>query len=328
MSLKKIEKPFFSLAPMAGISTYPFLSQCMEFGAEPAWMPMVHTDMVLNNWTETRKIIGLEPYGQPGTKSEKKKSQIVQLAGSSPDEFVKAVKVIEKNNIKPLSFDINAGCPDKNIVKSGCGGALLKEPEKVIEIIKSIRNTTRIPVSIKTRAGFTSPKDIYNLAPDLVRAGVAMITVHPRTVSQKYGGTADRKIVSDVKKELRKTRCLVVGSGDVKSWQEAILYQKEVGCDGLLIGRGALGRPWIFTEIKKRKEYDSSLDEIKKLVLDLSEKHYNIWGNRGIVEARKHYGWYFKGFRGAKEIRSELMTASTLTDVKKIIKKTKSKESL
>ncbi len=321
MSLDKIEKPFFSLAPMAKISTYPFLSQCMEFGAEPAWLPMVHTDMVLNNWTEVQKIIGPESYYQSGIKNGKERSRIVQLVGSSPNGFIKAVRIIEKNNINPLSFDINAGCPDKNIVKSGAGGALLKEPKKVVEIVKSIKNSTKTPVSVKTRAGFTNPKDVYGLALDLARAKVAMITVHPRTVSQKYEGRANRKIVADVKKELKKTRCLVVGSGDVRSWQEATAYREEVGCDGLLIGRGALGKPWVFFEIKRGKEYKPGLDEIKRLVLDLSKKYYEIWGNRGIVEARKHYGWYFRGFKGAKKLRSKLMTASTLMDVEEIIKK-------
>ena len=301
--------PFWVLAPMANITTYPFASQCIKYGADLAWTPMVHTDTVLNNWEESCKIIDFKGV----------KNYIIQLVGSEPEKFAESIKTIEKHGLKPLGFDINAGCPDKNIVKSGCGGALLKKPELVIDIARACKKATKIPISVKTRAGYDNLTDIYNLTPALIEVGISMITIHPRTVKQGYTGSADWSIVKDVKCLLFSANCLVVGSGDIKTWREAIEKQKESNCDGVMIGRGALGHPWIFEEMKKQSNLEPPLVTIKELVLDLTRKADQIWGNHGITESRKHFAWYFRGFDGAKELRVKLMDCDTLADVIKAL---------
>lgn len=342
----EVTTPFFALAPMANITTYPFASQCVKYGADIVWTPMVHTDTVLNNWDETHKIIDFEHpschFDQteclPASGGEKTAGKnrslgklettnmegvsnyIIQLVGSEPEKFAESIKIIEKHGLRPFSFDINAGCPDKNIVKSGCGGALLKTPELIIDIIKACQKATKIPISVKTRAGYDNLTDILDLAPYLTKAGVSMITVHPRTVKQGYTGSADWGIVKDVKCLLANANCLVVGSGDIKTWQEATEKQKETNCDGVMIGRGALGHPWIFEEIKKQADIDLPVAKIKELAIDLARKADQIWGNHGITESRKHFAWYFRGFEGAKELRIDLMRAETLEDVVKILK--------
>lgn len=309
--IQELQKPFFALAPMANITTYPFASQCVEYGADLVWTPMVHTDTVINNWDETQKIIGFKEVD----------NFVIQIVGSEPEKFAQAIKIIELKGLNPLSFDINAGCPDKNIVKSGCGGALLKTPDKIIEIVKAMQSATdhRVPVSVKTRAGYDNLTDIYELAPRLIEAGISMLTVHPRTVKQGYTGSADWAVVEGVKRKLKSGKCLIVGSGDVKTWQEAIVRQEETGCDGVMIGRGALGHPWIFKEVKERRDLVVGGEETKRLALDLATKTDAIWGDYGILEARKHFAWYFKGFDGAKELRTKLMSAETFVDVKKIL---------
>lgn len=301
-----LKTPFYALAPLANITTYPFASQCSAYGADLVWTPMVHTDTIINNWPEAAKILDFKDL----------KYFLIQLVGSEPENFAEAIKIIEKNGLEPLGYDLNAGCPDKNIVKSGCGGCLMKEPEKIAAIVRSMKAATGRPISVKTRAGFDNLSDIYELADRLAREGVWLLTVHPRTVKQAYAGKADWQVIKKLKSQ---QEMLIAGSGDVTSWQEAIRRQAETHCDGILIGRGALGKPWIFDEIKSGKDHRYTLHEIKRLVLDLADKANEIWGDQGIIESRKHFAWYFRGFEGAKETRISLMAATTLKDVEKVL---------
>ncbi len=306
-----IKTPLFVLAPMANITTYPFASQCTDFGADLVWTPMVHTDTIINNWNEAEKILNFK----------KITNYIIQLVGSEPGKFEEAIKIIKKNNLNPLGFDINTGCPDKNILKSGCGGSLLKNPNLILDIVKSAQKATTLPISVKTRAGYDNHNDIYELAPRLIDLGISILTIHPRTVRQGYAGSADWDIIKSIQSSLFENQpsAKLIGSGDIKTWQEAIRAKQKTSCDGVMIGRGALGRPWIFKEIKDEKDYGPSLREIKMLAIDLSIKANSIWGDKGIVESKKHYASYFRGFDGAKELRLKLMTAKNLEDVRNIL---------
>jgi tRNA-dihydrouridine synthase B len=301
-----LSKPFFALAPMANITTYPFASQAVKYGADIVWTPMVHTDTILNNWEEAEKVLNFKDIPK----------YIVQIVGSEPEKFAKSVQLIEKN-LKPVGIDLNFACPDKNIVKSGCGGALLKDPEKMFEIIKAVKKVTELPVSVKTRSGWDYPTQISELIGKFSDLGVDIITVHPRLVTQGFRGEADWGVISELKK--RYPQVAICGSGDIKSWHEAIAKQEETRCDGLMIGRGALGKPWMFEEIIEQKNHVFNLDEIKGLVLDLSEKAEDIWGEKGIIESRTHYANYFKGFDGAQEYRKKLMPVKSLVELKEVI---------
>jgi tRNA-dihydrouridine synthase B len=344
------KKPFWALAPMANITTYPFASQCADFGADLLWTPMVHVDTILNNWDEAEKILNFQnpvfqsgenicchsaldaeskiprPAGRQaafaGMKLKGIPNYIIQLVGSDPEKFSEAIKFIEKNKLKPLGFDINCGCPDKNIVKSGCGGSLLNSPGTIIDIVNSAKRATTLPISVKTRVGYDNSDEIFKLVPKLILAGVSMITVHPRTVKQGYAGQADWNIIKDIHSSffMAQSSALLVGSGDVKTWQEVMLRQKETNCHGVMIGRGALGRPWIFEEIKKQKDKTIKLEEIKDLILDLATKADDIWGDKGVIESRKHFAWYSKGFKGAKTLRSDLMKVTNLDEVLRVLK--------
>lgn len=307
--LKDIKTPFFALAPMANISNYPFASHCAQFGADLVWTPMVHTDTILNNWDEAARIIDFKEV----------KNYVIQIVGSDPEKVGQAIETIMQKGLKPIAFDINCGCPDKSILKSGCGGFLLKNPDQIAKIAESAIAATELPVSIKTRAGYDNLTDIYELSQRLATAGVSMLTIHPRKVTAGYAGEADWQVVKNVKEKLKASNMLIVGSGDVKTWQQALERQKETGCDGVMIGRGAWGKPWIFKEIKDKKDFSPDYNLLKDLVLDLSKKADEIWGDKGIIESRKHYGWYFRGVDTAKAKRVELMKASTLEDVERIL---------
>lgn len=291
---------------MANITTYPFASQAVKYGADLVWTPMVHTDTILNNWPEAEKVLNFKEID----------SYIIQIVGSDPKKFTDSVILIQKY-LKPLGIDLNFACPDKNIVKSGCGGCLIQTPDKMYEIVKAVKDVTDLPVSVKTRAGWDNTEEIFDLAPKLWELGIGLLTVHPRTVRQGFSGEADWGVIKKLKK--RFPEITLCGSGDIKTWQEALEKQTETGCDGIMIGRGALGKPWIFEEIKTEIDHIFSLDEIKQLVVDLSEKAYEIWGEKGIVESRTHYANYFRGFDGAQEYRKQLMFAKTIEEVKTIL---------
>lgn len=301
-----MNKPFFALAPMANITTYPFASQAVRFGADLVWTPMVHTDTILNNWPDAKKTLDFHEI----------KNYVVQIVGSDPQKFADSVILIEKH-LKPCGIDLNFACPDKNIVKSGCGGALLQDTPLMLDIIKAVSGVTKLPVSVKTRSGWDNPEQIIALAPILWEQGISLLTVHPRTVKQGFSGEADWGVIKELKKKY--PEMVICGSGDVKTWEMAIDRQKDTGCDGIMIGRGALGRPWIFEEIKKEADHPFSLDEIKKLVVELSVKAEKIWDKKGIIESRAHYANYFKGFDGASEYRKKMMQCTSLNEIKDVI---------
>lgn len=310
MNEYRLESPFYALAPMANITTYPFASQAVKYGADLVWTPMVHTDTIINNWPEAEKILNFKEL----------KSYIVQIVGQVPDHFAQSIKIIEKQ-LNPLGFDLNMACPDKNIVKSGCGGFLMQKPQLMFEIIKAAKTATNKPISIKTRLGWEKPSEILGLLNDFNMAGISMLTVHGRTVKQAFKGEADWEALSKVKMELNKinSNILLVGSGDITTWQKAINVQKASSVDGVMIGRGALGKPWIFTEIKENKNIQPGITEIKKLALELAIKADAIWDDSGITESKKHFAWYFKGTHESAEYRRKLMQTKTLADVRKIL---------
>jgi nifR3 family TIM-barrel protein len=338
MTLSKynFKKPFFALAPMANITTYPFASQCAEYGADVVWTPMVHTDTILNNWAESEKILNFNPpvchpeldsgsrfriksgMTKGGGQSDKKNisNYIVQIIGQDPRKVADSIKIIEKE-LSPIGIDLNFACPDKNIIKSGCGGAMMQRPDEIIEIVKSAKKATNLPISVKTRAGWDNYDDIFDLTTKLQGAGIDMLTVHPRAVKQAFTGQADWNILKKLCQEF--PELTIVGSGDVQTWGDAIEKQKESGCAGVMIGRGALGKPWVFKEIKNKQDHTPSLAEIKNNVLDLATKADEIWGDKGITESKKHFAWYFKGFDGASEYRKRLMDAKTLAEVREIL---------
>lgn len=301
---KKLKLPFFALAPMAGISTYPFASQCADFGADVVWSPMVHTDALIHNSKESLKFIDQKDI----------KNFIIQIVGSNPENFKEATKIVT-NKLKPIGIDINAGCPDKNIVKSGCGGALMKDPKLLVSIVDAVKGETMLPVSVKIRAGFDNHNDVFNIA-NILDGKISLLTVHPRKVTEMYRNKADWSVIKKLKQKISTPVC---GSGDIKTWQDVYEKIKETTCNGVMIGRGALGKPWIFKEIKDRKKYESNLNEAKNLTLDLAKKADKLWGDKGIVESRKHFVWYFKGFDGAQKYRADLMCAGNLNDVTKIL---------
>ncbi len=257
----------------------------------------------------------------------------VQIFGSEPEFMAEAAKMIADNSYRgttsictPSAIDINMGCPVHKVVSNGEGSALLKNPELAEKIVRAVVDAVDIPVTVKIRIGWDSSSiNAVEMAKRLEFAGASLICVHGRTREQQYAPYADWTQIAKVKKAIS---IPVIGNGDIFEPTDALKMMNETGCDGVMIGRGALGNPWIFENtvnlFEKRDVREISLNE----TIDTALMHLGLLieskGERaGIAESRKHLGWYMKGIRGAAELRNRINTAESLDELTSILESLK-----
>ena len=248
---------------------------------------------------------------------------IQQLFGSNPDVMAEAARIIETKD-HPDGFDINMGCPVYKIVHGFNGAALMREPERAATIVQKMKAAVSVPISVKIRLGWSDPTDCLSFSKILEQAGADLITVHGRTKMQGYTGKADWNMIQKVKQHVS---IPVLANGDISS---ASLVQEALtitGCDGVLIGRGALGNPWIFKQIEdlltgKPLTTLSMEERIRVIRLHLN-LHCAQYGEHGIKTFRKHLTWYFKGLPGATYFRQKLHTVDSMENFEKILEEMK-----
>ncbi len=289
------------LAPMAGISNTSYRKIIKEMGAGLIYAEMVSDKAITYGNEKTFDLLKMD-------ESERPIAQ--QIFGSDVDSFVTAAKKIEAD-MKPDIIDINMGCPVPKIaVRSQAGSALLKNPEKIYEIVKSVVESVNIPVTVKIRSGWDSNSiNAVEVAKQIERAGAKAITIHARTRAQGYSGQADWNIIKAVKESVK---IPVIGNGDVTSCYFAKKMLEETGCDAVMIGRGVLGNPWLIkecveyledgtepTEIQPREKIAMLKRHFDLLVQDKSEK-------QAILEIRTHALWYIKGLKGSAAIKNQI----------------------
>ncbi|MFW5809382.1 MAG: tRNA dihydrouridine synthase DusB [Halanaerobium sp.] len=295
-----IETPVF-LAPMAGVSDYPYRQLIREMGVELLYTEMVSSKGYEYGNKRTAELIEFD-------KNEDGKIA-VQIFGEDPEFMARAAAGISSEyNIDII--DINMGCPARKIVKNGAGSALMKDLDLAYQIIKSTVNSVDIPVTVKMRSGWDENNiNAVELAKLAQEAGAAAVAVHGRTRSQFYKGKADWGIISRV---ARAVEIPVIANGDIFSAQDAGAVFKETNCDGIMIGRKAQGYPWIFREII---EYLNSGKLIEKPSysekIDMAIKHLKLaveyYGeNHGVPIMRKHISWYLKGLPNASEMKNKV----------------------
>jgi len=302
-----IKKPVFILAPMAEITTLPFRSICKEMGADIVFTPMLSSNAIVYNPNETLKIAEFLPDEQP---------VIVQLFGYDGDLIAKAANIVQER-INPAGIDINMGCPAPKITGNECGSGLLRNYDKALEIMEHVRANYTGQLSVKLRLGWRD-FDVKHFVKQLEEIGIDAVSIHGRTTKEGYKGLANWDAIYEIAESVN---IPVIGNGDVTTAEEAWDRVNDSKLAGVMIGRGALGNPWIFTKIRNSKFVIRNSSELTRVILDQTKRTIEYLGDetRAIREMRKHYGWYLKGFPGAQELRKKAMLANTSKDIEEIV---------
>lgn len=302
------------LAPMAGVTDLPFRLLCKEQGAGLLCMEMVSAKAIYFRNKNTESLLAIDDREPPVS---------LQLFGSDPDIISEMAKKIED---RPFSIlDINMGCPVPKVAGNGEGSALMKNPKLVEEIVTKTVRAIHKPVTVKIRKGFDEAHvNAVEIAKIAEASGAAAVAVHGRTREQYYHGKADWDIIRQVKEAVK---IPVIGNGDIVSPEAAEQMLCETGCDGIMIGRGAQGNPWIFHQILHwmetgEKEERPSLTEVKRMILRHAELMVECKGvYTGIREMRKHVAWYTTGYPNSAKLRAKVNEVESLEELEDLIRK-------
>ena len=304
------------LAPMAGYTDRAMRLLCHKMGAEYSVTEMVSAKAVVYNDKKTFALAKIEADEGPVA---------IQIFGSEPEIMAEAAATLSKpiGSASPIAIDINMGCPVHKIYSNGEGSALMKNPELIYRITKAVSSAIEIPTTVKIRSGINQNSiNAVECALAAEEGGASLICVHGRTREQMYGGLADRKIIKNVKSALH---IPLIANGDILSGADAVAMLKETGADGIAVGRGAVGNPFVFSEILAalrgesytepsiEEKIDAALFQLKEAIADKGERV-------AIPEARKQIALYLKSFRGAARIRAEINRSVTFDDVAKALR--------
>lgn len=302
------------IAPMAGVTNIAYRSILKEFGAGLICTEMISDKGLLYENNKTQEMIEISDYEKPIS---------LQLFGNNEETMTKAAMFIDKSSNCDV-IDINMGCPVNKVIKTGAGSKLMTTPDLAYKIVKSISENVDKPVTVKIRSGFThKDKNAVEFAKLMEKAGADMITVHGRTRSDMYTGKADLDIIKAVKEAVN---IPVVGNGDIRTPEDAKYMLEYTGCDAIMIGRGILGNPFLIKKIidyLEDGEYkkEITLEERKDYILKHLDKLIELKGEKvAVLEMRSHGAWYIKGLKGASKIKNEIVLASSVKDIKEIIK--------
>lgn len=334
------KKPFFVLAPMAGVTDSTFRQMVAGIGGpDLMFTEFVSTEMVtrlifdsqtsdIGEFSDVGRLGLLRPQKIPPILkfSKKEKPIIAQFFGCKPEQFEKCAKLALRLGFDGI--DLNMGCPDSKVLKQGSGSELMKNPKLASEIVRVVKKVVgdKIPVSAKVRLGYDK-KDTETWVADILEEGVDAITIHGRTAKQGYLGEADWDEIGKITKEIKKKfpNIVVVGNGDVKSGEQACLFQQRYGVDGVMIGREVLKNPWVFNGRTSESPRISirigpNVKERLNLCLEhtkLFEKHYGSGVSVGAM--KKYYKAYLSGLEGAATFRRELMEVKSFDEAKRIL---------
>ena len=307
MSKINFNKKLFVLAPLAGYTDLPFRKVVKKFGADLTVSEMISSNALLHSSVKTFKMIEKNKIEDPFS---------VQISGSSVDIIKGAVHILnEKDWINGI--DLNCGCPAPKVVNHGSGSTLLKNLDLLYDIISSIKKTSKKDyLSMKMRLGFDS-KNHIKIAQTAEEAGVDFIAVHGRTRQEKYRGEADYDAIREVKENID---IPVLANGDIDSYEKAKYVLDYTSCDGVMIGRGSIGKPWIFYQLKEAsKDIDSDIK--RDIILEHYDSMIDFYGHKGLSIFRKHLHTYAKGMKEAHNFRKNVNSINCIDLMKEQIYK-------
>lgn len=308
------------LAPMAGVCNSAFRRIVKEMGAGLVFAEMVSDKAIMYDSEKTKNMLYMTEYERPIAQ---------QIFGSDKESFVIAAKKVYEL-MKPDIIDINMGCPvPKVALRAQAGSALLKDPEKIKEIVSAVVNAVPCPVTVKIRSGWDSKSiNAVSVAKIIEEAGASAITVHPRTRAQGYEGKADWSIIKEVKDNVN---IPVIGNGDIKSVDDAIRMFEETNCDAIMIGRASLGNPYIFKQIVHYLQTGEKLDDLSpKEKIELCLKHFNYLleiksEKTSVLEMRTHAAWYVRGLKDSAELKNKIFKCQNKEELISILEEYKKK---
>ena len=316
IKIGNIQLPDFPLllAPMEDVSDPPFRRLCKMHGADLMYSEFISSEGLIRDAMKSRKKLDIFDYERPVG---------IQIFGGDEEAMALSAKIVE--TVNPDLVDINFGCPVKKVVCKGAGAGVLKDIDLMVRLTKAVVNSTHLPVTVKTRLGWdTETINIMEVAERLQEAGIKALTIHARTRSQMYKGEADWDYISKVKNNSN-IEIPIFGNGDVDSPEKALEYRTKYDCDGIMIGRGAIGYPWIFEEIKHFFETGEKLPEPTISQRLEAVRQHAEWsaewkGERlGLIEMRQHYSNYFRGIPHFKEWRMKFLEIFTLEEMDQVI---------
>lgn len=307
------EKPVL-LAPLEDITDSAFRNICRHHGASAVYSEFVSSEALVRAVEKTNRKMAFDESERPIG---------IQIFGNNPEAMKRAAMLAEQ--LQPELIDINFGCPVRKIAMKGAGAALLQDIPLMIEITREVVKAVKLPVTAKTRLGWDEQsKIIVNVAEQLQDAGVSALTIHGRTRAQLYSGTADWALIGEVKNNPR-MKIPVIGNGDVDSAEKAAQMFKLYGVDAVMIGRAAIGNPWIFDQVRSFLDQRSLVSQpvlherVEVCLEHLSAAVAKKGEYKGVIEMRKHYAGYFRGVADFKKIRMKLLTLQSYSEIEAIL---------
>lgn len=302
------------LAPMEDVSDPPFRAVCKDNGADLMYTEFISSEGLIRDAIKSRKKLDIFDYERPIG---------IQIFGGDEEAMAMATQIVD--TVNPDLVDINFGCPVKKVVCKGAGAGVLKDIELMVRLTEAVVKSTKLPVTVKTRLGWDeNSKNVEDVAKRLQDVGIAALSIHGRTRAQMYKGEADWTLIGKIKNNPN-IKIPIFGNGDIDSPQKAVEYKNRYGIDGVMIGRAAIGYPWIFNEIKHYMATGQLLPSptIAQRV-EVCRKHLTKsveWKGEGlgVLEMRRHYTSYFKGLNHFKEFRTKLVTLNKLEEVLAVI---------
>ena len=302
------------LAPMEDVSDPPFRYVCKQNGVDMMYTEFISSEGLIRHAAKSKQKLDIFEYERPIG---------IQIFGSQIESMREATIIASQAN--PDLIDINYGCPVKNVACKGAGASLLQDIDKMVAMTKAVVESTHLPVTVKTRLGWDdTTKNVYEVAERLQDGGIKALTIHGRTRSQMYKGQADWTLIREIKRNPR-IQIPIFGNGDVDSVEKAANWQLEFEVDGIMIGRAAIGYPWIFREIKHFFQTGEhlpgpTLEERLQVCRTHLQKSIEWKGEKtGIFEMRRHYSNYFKGIADFKEYRMKLVSLESVVEIEAVL---------